>query len=427
MIFVMKIQNKNSFKMTFKSLSLVVISAVLFFSGYFLGRKGFVYEFNRFPLVEIDRQLPADKNDIEFGLFWKVWDMLDSKYYDKDKLIPYKMVYGAIRGMVDAVGDPYTAFFPPEENKIVQEDLRGNFDGVGIQLGYIDKQLAVIAPLPKSPAEEAGVLAGDLILEIKDPGNNIDVSTQGMSVHEAVEIIRGESGTKIILTLFRDGKDEPFETEMLRRTIDVPSIVVDYYSFDGIKDGSDIARIQVIKFSAETKDEWDEAVIDILKKPSVKAIIVDVRNNPGGYLQGAVDLASDFLEVGDVVVIEENGGGDKQSDKVERMGRLKKYKIAVLINKGSASASEIFSGALRDNLGTTLIGSTSFGKGTIQQPEQIDGGSGLHITIARWLTPNEIWVNEKGLEPDIKIDDNVETEEDEQLIEAVKYLTSQIE
>lgn len=421
---MIKTKAKYSVGYALRLFAFVIISSVIFASGYFLGRKGFVAQYNSFPSVKIDRQLPSDKKNIDFGLFWKVWDLLESKYFDKSKLIGYKMVYGSIQGMVSAIGDPYTAFFLPDENKIVQDDLRGNFDGVGIQLGYIEKQMAVIAPLPKSPAEEAGILAGDLILGIKDPQKNIEKSTQGMSVQEAVELIRGESGTKIILTLFRQNGDESFEKEITRKTIDVPSVIVDYYDLNGGKNDQSVARIQVIKFSAETKDEWDEAVIEILKNPSVKNIIVDVRNNPGGYLQGAVDLASDFLNVGDVVVIEEDGNGDRQIDKVDKMARLKKYPVVILINKGSASASEIFSGALRDNLQTKLIGSTSFGKGTIQQPEQIDGGAGLHITIARWLTPKEIWVNEKGLEPDIKIDDNSDTDLDEQLMSAVKYFNN---
>jgi carboxyl-terminal processing protease len=217
----------------------------------------------------------------------------------------------------------------------------------------------------------------------------------------------------------REGVDEPFTVDIVRDTLDIPSVAVTF-----VGDGQDIAHLSVYRFAAETQGEWDSAVTEILKKGQIKGIILDLRNNPGGYLQGAVDLATDFLDSGTVVVIEEDANKARVEYKVEKLGRLKKTKLVVLINKGSASASEILAGALRDQKKVVLVGDTSFGKGTIQEPEELDDGSGLHITIARWLTPNGTWVNEKGLEPDVKIKDDPATEVDEQLEEAIKILNT---
>lgn len=409
---------KISFSYLRKTVGVIVIISLSFSAGYFFGFRGFKASLTKFPLVHISRETPASKQNLDFSLFWKVWDTLDAKYYDKTKLIPAQMVYGAIRGMVAGVGDPYTTFLPPDENKVVQEDLSGNFEGVGVQIGFVGSQLAVIAPLPGSPAETAGVKAGDFIIGIKDELKNIDRGTVGITLPEAVEIIRGPSGSSVNLTILRNGGDRPLSLDIVRQSINVPSVSLKYVGPDEA-----IADIRVLKFSAETASEWDSAIIDILQKPQLAGVIVDLRNNPGGYLQGAVDLASEFLETGKTAVIEEGGNGEKQEYKVERLGRLRNQKVVVLVNRGSASASEILAGALRDNKGIKLIGETTFGKGTIQEPEQINGGAGLHITIAKWLTPKGTWVNEKGLKPDNEIADNSETPEDEQLDEAINQIS----
>lgn len=403
-----------------KVLLLVVIGSVTFSLGYLSGYNGFRASFTRFPNVTITREVPASQEDLDFSLFWQVWDTLQLKYYDKEKLIPSEMVYGAIRGMVSAVGDPYTAFIPPREYKIVQEDLNGSFEGVGIQIGFKGSQLAVIAPLPASPAEEAGIRAGDLIVNIKDDNKNVDQGTVGMNLAEAVQLIRGTANTKVTLTLLREGEDEPIVSEITRKSIDVPSVTVEY-----LGENSDIAHVKVLKFSGETIAEWEKYVPEILSKPNLQGIIMDVRNNPGGYLQGAIDLASDFLETRDVVVVEVQGDGNRSEYRVEKLGRFKKDKLVVLINEGSASASEIFAGAIQDNQRGQMIGVVTFGKGTIQEPQDVAGGSGLHITIAKWLTPNGTWVNEGGLKPDVEVEDNEETEEDEQLTRAVEIVRGQ--
>ena len=402
-----------------RTLIAIIIAGGIFSFGYILGSKGYQASIGKEDSynVSISRELPAERKDLEFSLFWRVWETLETKYFDKDKLIPSKMIYGAIKGMVAAVGDPYTVFLPPSENRVVQEDLQGSFEGVGIQIGFKGTQLAVISPLPDSPAEKAGARAGDFIIGIRDEGKGIDRGTGGISLPEAVQAIRGSAGSTVTLTLLREDSVEPIEIDIIRASIEVPSVTLSL-----VGENENIAHVKILKFSGETLDEWEEVVIELLKNPEVAGIIMDVRNNPGGFLQGAVDLASEFLDTGALVVIEDSSDGGFEEFKVERIGRFKNQKVVILINGGSASASEIFAGALRDNEKIQLVGQTSFGKGTIQEPQQVDNGAGLHVTIARWLTPSGFWVDEGGLVPDVEVKDNPDTEEDEQLQKAIDFL-----
>lgn len=389
---------------------------LIFVSGYTLGTNGFKLETGSFPKVTISRSVPEDRRDVDFALFWRIWDTIDASYYDKSKIVPQKMVYGAISGMVAALGDPYTAFLPPEENKVVEEDLSGSFEGVGIQIGFKGKNLAVIAPLPESPAEKAGVKAGDLIVGIADIEKKIDIGTAGINLNDAVKIIRGKAGTKVTLLLLRGESTEPIKIEIVREALDVPSVVTSYVESDTI------AHIKLLKFGADTESEWQKSVKDVLShKPQVTKLILDLRNNPGGYLQSSVDIAGEFVKKDSVIVIEDKGQ-TKNNFKTDRTGSYQNMKVVILVNGGSASASEILAGALSEINGYKLIGEKTFGKGTIQEPLQLDKGSSLHITTAKWLTPKGNWVNEKGLEPDTIVTDDQETEVDEQLQEAVNQL-----
>lgn len=395
---------------------------VLFGSGYYLGFHNFqVKAVNNYPTVSISRDLPSDKKNLDFSLFWKVWDMLNSMYFDKTKLVPSNMVYGAIQGMVAAVGDPYTAYFPPAQNKVVNEDLSGGLEGVGIQIGFKGTQLAVIAPLPNTPADKAGIKAGDFIVGIKDEAKKLDIGTAGISVEEAVQDIRGAAGTKVTLTILRDGSNKPLSFDITREKIDVPSVIL---TWEG--DKGNIAHIRLLKFAQETDAEWNKMVQEVTKKCNGTGldcrIVLDLRNNPGGYLQEAVNIASDFLPQDTVAVVEQDGNGTKQNYKTNKLPRLANYPLVVLINGGSASASEILAGALRDQKGTKLIGDTSFGKGTIQEPDDLPDGSGLHVTIAKWLTPKEIWVHGKGLEPDVKVAIGEKDTSDVQLDKAIEIV-----
>lgn len=394
-------------------LSIFFIFAV-FGSGYYLGVNGYKAEFKKSLNVQISREIPPDKN-VNLDLFWQIWDLLGQKYYDKNKLIPSAMVEGAISGMVSALGDPYTMFLPPKTNKIVDDDLKGKLEGIGIEIGYKNNTLAVVSPLTDSPAQKAGIKAGDLILHIKDVKKNVDMDTSGISISDAVNNIRGPSGTTVSLTLYREGKDKPFTVDVVRETINIPSVDLVWQG-----SGKDIAQIRILKFGAETVSEWDKAVRQITDTKNVKGIIVDVRNNPGGYMQASVDIAGDFVDNNTTVVIQENGDLSRHEFKSTKLPRLKNYKTVVLINGGSASASEILSGALRDDLGIKLVGEKSFGKGTIQEPIDITGGSGVHITVAKWLTPNSTWVHGSGLKPDIEIKNPEDNSKDLQLEKAIE-------
>jgi len=393
-----------------------VVIGLIFVSGYTLGTNGFKLETASFPKVKISREIPDDKRDVDFALFWRVWDTLNSSYYDKSKISPQKMVYGAISGMVASLGDPYTSFLPPEENKVVEEDLSGSFEGVGIQIGFKGKNLAVIAPLPGSPAEREGVKAGDFIVGIADPIKGVDIGTFGITLSDAVKLIRGKAGTKVTLLLIRDEKDEPIKVEITRENLDVPSVIMSFV------ENETIAHIKLLKFGADTDSEWAKVVSEVTAKSGqLTGIILDLRNNPGGYLQGAVDIAAEFVKKDSIIVIEDRGQ-TKNNFATNRIGKFQNMKVVILVNGGSASASEILAGALSEIKGYKLVGEKTFGKGTIQEPLQLEKGSSLHITIAKWLTPKGTWVNEKGIDPDVVVSDKDDTTEDEQLLEAIKEL-----
>lgn len=394
--------------------SLVVVS---FTVGYAFASKGYRIFDGRSGSVVVKREMPTNQANVNFSLFWQVWDLLRSQYYDQGKIIDSNLVYGAVKGLVSAVGDPYTVFLTKEEQKVTEEDLSGSFDGIGIQIGYKGTQLAVIAPLPGTPAEKVGIQPGDLIIGIKDPAKNIDRSTDGMSLPEAVQTIRGPRGSKVTLALLRENSDKPLIIDVERQNIDVPSVTLKY-----VGPGESVAHLKIHKFGAETKSEWDKAILEILGKSNVKGIVLDVRSNPGGYLVAAVDVATEFLDLNDVVVKEESGGVVIGETKTRTAGRMRGVPVVVLINKGSASASEILAGALRDQANVKLVGEKSFGKGTVQEPREFPDGTGIHITIAKWLTPNGTWVHEKGLEPDVTIENDPKTEVDEQLESAVSLV-----
>lgn len=424
----MSLPIKMNFTVVRKVILTTIATGLVFVFGYYLGVNGFRLESASFPKLKLSREMPSNRSDLDFSLFWKVWDVIDSEYYDRSKINVSKMVYGAISGMTSALGDPYTAFLPPEENKVVEEDLSGSFQGIGIQIGFKGKNLAVIAPLPNSPAEKAGIKAGDLITGIIDTGKKVEVGTSGISLNDAVKIIRGKAGTMVTLILLRGDDTESFKKEIIREAIDVPSVTVSYIDPSEGEAGN-IAHIKLLKFGSDTETEWNKAVSQITNhlsaqagQPQITSVVLDLRNNPGGYLQSAVDIAGEFVKKDSVVVIEDRGGTNRTDYKTEKFGSFQNMKVVILVNGGSASASEILAGALSEIKGYKLVGEKTFGKGTIQEPLQLDKGSSLHITIAKWLTPKGNWVHEKGLTPDVEIKDNDETEEDEQLQRAIEEL-----
>lgn len=396
------------------NLKVVLIAILTFLLGWQLGHKDLEFKWSKYnPTVSIINREPPQNVNVDFKLFWDTWNLLSRSYIDKKDLDPKKMFYGAISGMVASLGDPYTVFLPPEQQKFSKEDLNGSFDGVGIQLGFNkDKRLVVVTPLVGTPAEEAGIKPQDLIVKIEDK------DTTNITLPEAVKLIRGRKGTKVNLTILREGEQDTKDFTLIRETIVVKSVEV---SFKNKESAKFIAVIKLSKFGERTNDEWMEGVNEVVSK-GADGVVLDLRNNPGGFLESAVYIASEFLDGGDVV-LQENSRGERTSFKVSRSGKLTKIPLTVLINKGSASASEIVAGALQDRKRAKLIGEKSFGKGTIQEAEDLQEGSGIHITVAKWLTPNGRWVNEtNGLEPDVKIELPKETEEKDEDIQLEKAL-----
>jgi carboxyl-terminal processing protease len=413
-------------KVKLKLLRTIVVAIILLVMGgglgYQAGKKDIkVQKQNNAYRLVTNIETPKDMSNVDFSLFWDVWKKLQSDYYDTSKFDSQKMVYGAIQGMVSSLGDPYTVFLPPTEEKRTEEDLSGSFGGVGIQLGYVDQQLAVMTPLKGMPAEKAGVKAGDLILHIKDTISKVDEDTQGMSLPKAVSLIRGPLGQPITLTLFRqENGGKPFTVELTRQEIVVPS--VDLKIVDSPRGKGKIAHLQLQKFGGRTDEEWTQAVDQIVADKDIKGVVLDVRNNPGGYLNGAIFIASEFIDKG--VIVQQQGKLNTETFSVNRKGRLTDMPVVVLMNRGSASASEIVAGALRDRLGAKLIGTKSFGKGTVQNAEQLRDGTGIHITIAKWLLPKGDWIHETGLKPDIEASEGAEPKpnEDPMLDAALKAL-----
>ncbi len=366
------------------------------------------------------KQKTVDPESIDLTYFWEAWSHLQTDYLKSEEMDEAKMVEGATQGMVAALGDPYTMYLPPEDNRRSGEDLAGTFFGVGIELGYKEGILAVMAPLPGTPAEQAGVKAGDLILKVKDPGIEFEEETSGWSLQEAVNHIRGPKGSVVTLTLYRDDNGaEPFNVELRRDEILVNSVEIEFVE----QGGQEYAHLKLIRFGERTMEEWNEAVKQIsAKKSNLGGIVLDVRNDPGGFFDVAIDIASDFIRNG--VVVSQKGKYSSKDYTSRGTARLADLPLVVLVNGGSASASEIVAGALRDQLGTKLVGEQTFGKGSVQDRRELSNGGGLHITISRWLLPGGSWIDDKGMSVDIEVEDNPETEQDEVLLKGIESLQS---
>ena len=400
-----------------KNFWIIVLLVLTTYGGFLTGEGKLKWSFANYkPAVIYNRETPRTLN-ADFAMFWQVWDKLNEEYVDKAALDPEKMVDGAISGMVGSLDDPYTVYLPPQQNQDAKDDLNGAFEGVGIQLGFKDKALSVVTPIAGTPADKAGVKSGDLILHIKDEIKKIDKDTTGMTLPEAVNIIRGKKGTEVELTLGREGEEKPMVIKLQRETIVIKSATVE------IKDG--VAILKLNKFGDRTQEEWTNAVDQIASLPvgQLKGVVLDMRFNPGGYLDGAVWIAGEFLPAGKLVVSQQYGDGSKFDNKVSRIGRLLKTPLVVVVNEGSASAAEILAGALRDHNRAKIVGVKTFGKGSVQQPEDFDNGAGIHITVAKWLRPNGDWIDKIGIKPDVEVKmDEKDESNDLQLKKALDLL-----
>ena len=397
-----------------KNITKILITLSLFIFVFGMGFKIGEYK----ALLNTSSQ--SSNKNIDFNLFWQTWDRLEEKYVDQKKIDPVKMFYGAIKGMVASVGDPYTFFLTPEENKDAKDDLGGKFTGIGAQLGLKDNQIIIIAPLKDSPALKAGIKAGDIIKKVDGE------STEGWTLIQAVSKIRGEAGSKVKLTITRDETDKKFE--IVREEIKVASIEYKKETPIDCKDNcKEVGYIKINQFGENTNYEWDKA-IDFILENNLKGLIIDVRDNPGGFLESSVYIASEFLQKGKLVVKQESTQGLNKDYKSTRNGNLQNEKIVILINEGSASASEILAGALRDYKVATLVGTKTFGKGSVQEALDLKKGAGLHVTVAKWILPNGEWINGKGINPNVAIKNEVENgntltrDKDIQLEKAIEIL-----
>ena len=356
---------------------------------------GTLYGYTHRPAAEkvlnvISQKPPENLQSVDFGLFWEAWARLEEKYVDRAKIDRQKMVYGAIAGLAQSLKDPYTQFFPPAETKQFQEDIKGSFGGIGAEIGIRKGVLTIIAPLKGNPAEAAGIKAADSILKIND------TPTADLTLEEAVRMIRGEVGTSVRLTIFHEGMSKPKEYTITRAIIKVVILTT-----ESRPDG--IFIIKLNEFTESAASEFRKAMQEFADSRSQK-IVFDLRNDPGGYLTVAVDIASWFVPAGEVIARERYADGKEDLYRSSGYRLLENVPTVVLINEGSASASEIVAGALRDIRGIKLIGAKTFGKGSVQEVVDMSQKASLKITIAKWLTPKGTEINGKGLEPDIKVE-----------------------
>lgn len=328
----------------------------------------------------------------DFSPFWKVWNSINEKYPSASKITDQNRVYGAISGLVGSLNDPYSVFFKPDEAKSFKDEIAGNFEGIGLEVGMKDKVLTVIAPLKDTPAYRANMRPGDKIIKIDN------TVTSDLSIDEAIKMIRGPKGTPVTLTILRNPDQKPKEIAIIRDTIIIPTL-------DTELGGNGIYIIKLYSFDANSANLFREAMIKFAASRSDK-LLLDLRGNPGGYLDAAVDIASWFLPSGKIIVTEDYGN-NKAPDVMRSKGYNlfdNKLKFVILIDSGSASASEIVAGAMQDNGRAKIVGSKSFGKGSVQELVDITPTTILKITIAKWLTPNGTSISEKGLTPDYPVE-----------------------
>jgi len=414
----------TKFRNTLLIISLLILSGGI---GYRLGEKRAVL--NKGSGIAVINSTEPESLSVDFSLFWDVWNRVHRYYIDTQDIDNQKMVWGAISGMVNAVGDPYTTYLPPKENKEFKDDLGGSFEGIGAQLGLKDNRIIIVAPLKGNPAERAGLKAGDFILKVNEE------DTLGWTVQEAVTKIRGPKGTTVVLNILHEGASKTDNVSVVRDKINVPAVeswikpvsditeVKKYMNPDMAKSRSEIAYVLLTRFGDNLETEWSKAINEIVNdRKNITGMVFDLRNNPGGYLDGSVYIGSEFIKEG-VVVSQKNSDGSKQDYKVSRRGRLLDIPLVVIINKGSASASEIVAGALKDAKRAVIVGETSFGKGSVQSPQELKDGSSLHVTTGKWLTPKGDSITKTGITPDYIIElDSEEASSDAQLAKAIELL-----
>ncbi|MEA2092526.1 MAG: S41 family peptidase [Patescibacteria group bacterium] len=376
-----------------------VIGTAFFTSGFYVGKE------NQIIINPLE--------DIDFTIFNEVYHFIEKKHPEFENLTEEEVVYGAVEGMLRALGDDYTSFFSPERSILFMEDISGEFQGVGMEIGVRDGELRIISPLKNTPAYNAGIKAGDVITTVdgKEVAN--------LTIEDAVLMIRGPEGTEVVLEIEREG--EVKKISIIRDVINIPTV-----EWEIIEE--DIAYIQIFSFYDSLKKDFSLIAKKISEEGKAKKIIIDLRGNPGGILDVAVDIASYFLEPGETVIL--TGKTKNESDEIIKKKTgidavLANYPVVIIIDQGSASASEILAGALKDQINAVIVGEKSFGKGSVQSMQSLSDGSVLKITERYFFTPNKSIINEVGISPDIEIlltEKDIEEGRDPQLQAAVKVL-----
>ncbi|HOV29885.1 MAG TPA: S41 family peptidase [Candidatus Dojkabacteria bacterium] len=361
------------------------------------------------------------REEVNMDMFWNVWDIVSTQYVDADKVDSQKMVTGAIKGMVNSFEDPATVFLDPEETEEFNESISGKyFEGIGAELGYSDGNVIVVSPLEGSPAKEAGIRPGDYILKIDDYE-----LTASDTVYDAVAKIRGDAGTKVTLTILHKGEEEPVTVEIVRREITVSSMQLDF-----VGENKDIAHLKVNRFTETSLAEWErlwDSKIDEVVDAGSKKMILDLRGNPGGYFDAAVYAGDEFIDEGKVIAKERDGSGNIREFKSRKGGKLIDVEVVVLVDEGSASASEILAGSLQQNGRAKIVGMPTYGKGTAQTVLDLADGSSLHITILKWLLPDGQNIDrDNSIKPDVEVDltnEDFKAGIDPQLSKAIEILS----
>jgi len=360
-------------------------------------------------VLNIDQTSPAYlAKDVDFALYWRVWNLLKERYLHRP-VSDTQLFYGSLKGMVAAIGDDYTTFFDPETTSQFNSDLAGKFQGIGAEIGIRDEKLVVIAPLPETPASRAGLATGDQIVAID--GTN----TTGMAVEQAVRLIRGKAGTAVKLTIMRKDFEKPKDFSLTRSEITIKSVHAELRN-DGV------AVIAIYEYGNDTVLDFKRAILDLIPKEP-KGLVIDMRGNPGGYLDGAIAVAGEWIPKDQIVVIEQDS--KRTEFRSEGPTRLAGIPTVILVNGGTASAAEIVSGALQDYKIAKLVGTKTFGKGSVQDFHQFEDGSALKYTIAEWLTPLGRSINKNGIVPDEVVEvkeEDVKAGRDPQMERALEML-----
>lgn len=413
MLFLQSIKQSIKTKSFFKKYALVYLVILLliisFWAGLMVGQKNYFASYSGTGQVfNKDDQPKSLSKDVNFEIFWEVWDLINKKYIDRP-VAESKLFYGALSGLVAALNDPHSIFLDPKVTDEFNQELTGNYEGIGAEIGIRKERLTIIAPLPNSPAEKAGLRAGDKIFAIDDQ------DTTNMSLDYAIHLIKGKKGTKVIFMVNREGEKELLKVEVTRDAITVDSIKFEFKN--------NIAWVQINNFNESTQAEFERVVKKILDK-NPQGIILDLRDNPGGYFDLAVTVAGEWLK-NEVVVRERFNDGKENEYRSDGKARLQDFKTVVLVNLGSASASEIVAGALQDYGKATIVGEITFGKGSVQDLISLEDGSSLKITVARWFTPQGRSIDNEGIKPDVEIEltkDDYDNNRDPQLDKALELL-----